>query len=66
MKTVNAYTDADNTTDLYIDVYGDIFWTLEDAQIMGVAGKVIVDNFYVGTPEEMKKAALRKWIDGKK
>jgi hypothetical protein len=58
MKTVRAYENPDNTATYYIDIYGDIFDTQEDAEVFGVAGKVIVDGFFVGTIEEMRLAAL--------
>lgn len=62
MKTVNAATNQENTAEYFVDVYGDIHETLEDAEEMGVAGKVIVDGMYVGSAEEMRAAALRKYM----
>ncbi len=66
MKTVNAHTDKGNIAEYFIDVNGDIFEPQEEAQLLGLYGKVIVDGFYFGTPEEMKASALRKWHEGKK
>lgn len=64
MKTVNAYTTPENTTTFWIDVEGDIFDNKEDAELIGIAGKVVVDCFYVGTLEQMKQAALEKYLAG--
>lgn len=62
MKTVNAATNQENTTEYYIDVYGDIFASKEEAEVCGIEGKVIVDGFYVGSAEEMKQAAKDKYL----
>jgi hypothetical protein len=56
MKTVNVATTSDTAT-YYIDANGDIFESLDEAEVCGVLGKVIRDAFYVGTHEEMKNAA---------
>ncbi len=61
MKTVKAYTDKHNTATYYIDVYGDIFETLEEAELLGLDGVVIVDGFTVGCLDHMKKRALEKY-----
>ncbi len=61
MKTVKAYTDKHNTATYYIDVFGDIFETLEDAELLGIDGVVVVDGFTVGSLDDMKKSALEKY-----
>lgn len=61
MKTVEAYTDKDNTTTFYIDIYGDIFDTAEEAEFCGIAGRVVVDAFYVGSLSQMRASALEKY-----
>ena len=61
MKIVNAYTDEDNTATYFVDVYGDILETEQDAKIGGIVGKVVVDGFFAGSKEDMKKSALRKY-----
>ena len=64
MKVVNAYTE-DNTAVYFIDVYGDIFETEQEASILGIEGKVVVDGFFAGSSEDMKKSALRKYNSNK-
>lgn len=66
MKTINAATDQNNTTSYYIDNDGDIHETLAAATEFGTCvAEVIVDGFYVGSLEEMKAAALRKYLAAK-
>ncbi len=60
MKTVNAST-SENTTTFFISIDGDIFDTKAEAEDFGIAGKVIVDDFYCGSLQEMRMAALEKF-----
>lgn len=56
MKKVNVATTK-NTATYYIDVFGDIFESIEEAEFCGLAGSVTRDAFYVGSKDEMKNAA---------
>ena len=58
MKNVNIATDTDNTMTYYVDVYGDIFDNISDAELFGIAVKVTVHGFFVGTTDEMEQHAL--------
>lgn len=62
MKTINAATDQNNTTNYYIDTDGDIHNTMTAATEFGpCVAKVVVDALFVGSAEEMEAAALRKY-----
>lgn len=66
MKTINAATNQENTTSYYIDNDGDIHETLAEATEFGsCVAEVIVDGFFVGSADEMKAAALRKYLEAK-
>jgi hypothetical protein len=60
MKQINCATSS-NTASYFIDQDGDILESLHDATSPVVA-EVIVDGFYVGSADEMRKAALRKYL----
>ena len=51
----------ENTATFFVDVYGDIFDTLEEAELLGLDGTVQVPSLYVGSLEEMRAAALAKY-----
>ena len=61
MKNVNAATQTESAATFYVCVYGDIFDTAEEAEITGLAGTVTVDGFFVGSMDEMRRAALSKY-----
>ena len=57
MKTINlSSNDNDNVANWYQDQFGDIFETMEEAEICGLSKKIITDAFYVGTMDEWKKS----------
>ena len=60
MKTVNA-AKTENTATYYVDVYGDIFETESEARELGITGRIIVDALFVGSANDMRAAALRKY-----
>jgi len=65
MKHINATEICgDHKAVFYVDVYGDIFDSQEEAELLGMAGTVTVEGFYVGTAEGMKRAALEKYNAG--
>ena len=62
MKTINAATDQNNTASFFIDADGDIFDTLEEAsEVSSCVAEIVVDGLYVGSLDEMRAAALRKY-----
>jgi len=61
MKNVYAARQPKGTATFYVCVYGDIFDTAEEAEITGLAGTVTVDGFFVGSMDEMRRAALSKY-----
>lgn len=61
MKTVNAATQTENTAEFFITFDGDIVDS-EDECFGECHGKVIVDSFFVGSIEEMRKQALQKYF----
>lgn len=64
MKTINAATDHANTASFFVDSDGDIYGTHADASEFGICvAEVIVDSLYVGSLDDMRAAALRKYQD---
>jgi hypothetical protein len=63
MKQINCTTpgNTDNVASYYIDSEGDIFECSADS-IEPITAEVVVDGFYVGSAEEMRKASLRKYL----
>jgi hypothetical protein len=63
MEQINCTTpgNTDNVASYYIDAEGDVFESPADS-IEPITTEVIVDGFYVGSAEEMRKAALRKYL----
>lgn len=61
MKNVNAATSQENTATFYIDECGDIFDCRDDAGLLGLAGTVVVDGMFVGSLDDMRSSALRKY-----
>lgn len=71
MKTYNFATDQTNTAAYYVDQDGDFLETQAECELDGLGvcvAKVIVHGFYVGSADEMREAAHRKYLDaiGKK
>lgn len=67
MKTYNFSTDSDNTATYYITSEGDIVDTLADIdqEFETCAAKVVVDGFFVGSLDERKASAMRKYLEAK-
>lgn len=60
MKAVNVAT-GDNTATFFVDAEGDIFDTVEEAEVLGLAGTITRDALYVGSLDEMRQAALEAY-----
>lgn len=64
MKTVNAAKNQESTATYFVTNYGDIRETaddiIEDCEV--IVGKVIVDSLYIGSADQMRQAALRKYL----
>jgi len=55
MRTI--YLDVDRTVpqaSFYIDVYGDIFDTKPEAELLGCVAEIVVDSLFVGSMAEMR------------
>ena len=63
MTTHNYSTQNENIAKFYICIDGDIHDTKEDADITGCVAEVIVDGFFVGSMDDMRKSALAKYND---
>lgn len=61
MEKVNCATQTENVASFFVDVEGDIFDTLEAADVCGVVAEVVVDGFYVGSLDDIRAAALAKY-----
>ena len=72
MKTYNfaskIYKDNDNTATYYITSEGDIVdnWSEIDMEFDAPVAEVIVDGFFVGSLDEMRQSALRKYQEATK
>lgn len=58
MKIVNGAT-SENTATFFVDIEGDIFEHQVEASVCGIAGKIVVDSFFVGSLTDMMARALR-------
>jgi hypothetical protein len=65
MKIVNAATQTQSTAEFFITCDGDIVDT--EAECFGdCVGKVVVDSFFVGSLDDMRKAARTKYFNNTK
>lgn len=67
MKVIDASTQQENTTSFFVDIDGDIHDSFHEANGFSICvGEVIVDGFHVGSTNDMRLSALRKYREATK